>query len=154
MWAAECFQTVESVTDTPGRAISSALMSSADRSARRTDTHSCTRMNITNTDTYNVVNEHGAGQRGVLGHDIPDSADCSHRFMISILTLSLARNLGLMIHDPLTFSDHVASRSCSKISSTCCPTASSTAIFLDYVAYVCATADSAVHLSCFWDNGV
>lgn len=38
VWAAECFQTVESVTDTPGRAISGALMSSADHSAH-THTH-------------------------------------------------------------------------------------------------------------------
>lgn len=35
VWAGVCFQTVEYVTDTPGRAISGALMSSADHSAHQ-----------------------------------------------------------------------------------------------------------------------
>lgn len=73
VWAAECFQTVESVTDTPGRAISSALMSSADHSAHRVDTHTLThtcsyaheyykcRHSITYTHMYNVLNVHNYG---------------------------------------------------------------------------------------------
>lgn len=49
VWAAECFQTVESVTDTPGRAISGALMSSADHSAHtHTRARSYTHMNFAN----------------------------------------------------------------------------------------------------------